>query len=187
MGLTEGENRLAVAGGREEVQGEGWSGVGLSRGKPSHLEKKQGAAVQQRNYVQSPGVNHNGKEYCNIVNQLHFKFLFLNLFKKKLIPVANRKSPSSLTWQPCDSPIFQPNHGLWLREAPHVSRTDSPASPRPVHTALSSRTRTRPSKPNQILPPLESCTVSQSEFTFFFPCFFVFPWPFHRILCCCCC
>ena len=94
MGLTEGENRLAVAGGREEVQGEGWSGVGLSRGKPSHLEKKQGAAVQQRNYVQSPGVNHNGKEYCNIVNQLHFKFLFLNLFKKNSFQLPTGRAPA---------------------------------------------------------------------------------------------
>ena len=44
-GLTDAENRLAVAGGGEEGQGEGWPAAGVSRGQLSHLEGRNKVLV----------------------------------------------------------------------------------------------------------------------------------------------
>ena len=44
-GLTDAENSLAVAGGGEEGQGEGWPAVGVSRGQLSHLEGRNKVLV----------------------------------------------------------------------------------------------------------------------------------------------
>ena len=64
LGLAEGEKSLAVTEGGEEAQGEGWSGVGVSARKLSHVERRNKVLLYSKgSHIQSPGINHNGKEY----------------------------------------------------------------------------------------------------------------------------
>ena len=62
--LMDVENRLVVAKGEERGSGMDWE-FGISRCKLSHLEWISNEVLLYRtgNHIQSPGINHNGKEY----------------------------------------------------------------------------------------------------------------------------
>lgn len=95
LGLTEGEDRLAVAEAGEEVQGEGWSGVGVSTRKLWHSERRNKVLLySEGNHIQSPGIImekniqkermraynrvtlQDRRGWHSTVNQLHFKCFF---------------------------------------------------------------------------------------------------------------
>ena len=62
--LTDIENRLAVAKGVGGGGGEDWE-FGISRYKLLHIGWMNNKVLlySTGNYIQSPGINHNGKEY----------------------------------------------------------------------------------------------------------------------------
>ena len=62
--LTDIENRLVVAEGEGEGRGMGWE-FGVGRCKLLHLEwiNYKVLLYSTANYMQSPGIDHNGKEY----------------------------------------------------------------------------------------------------------------------------
>ena len=61
---TDIENRLVVAKGKGGRGGNDWE-FGISRCKLLHLEwiNNKVLLYSTGNYIQSPGINHNGKEY----------------------------------------------------------------------------------------------------------------------------